>query len=116
LPITVLDVIDNFFARDSDPDVARLPGRRLYDLGMEARRLAQAADAPQVGRGSIYLGGWPSANFWAVSGDLIMSTLLYADSVVIKDPLTEGYSPAAAKKWRLTTAEMVSLKVVRGRR
>jgi hypothetical protein len=30
--------------------------------------------------------------------------------------LKEGYSPAAAKKWRLTTAEMVSLKVVRGRR
>uniref|UniRef100_UPI0012FFDF1B hypothetical protein n=1 Tax=Geodermatophilus chilensis TaxID=2035835 RepID=UPI0012FFDF1B len=92
MPITVLDVIDNFFARDSDPDVARLPGRRLYDLGMEARRLAQAADAPQVGRGSIYLGGWPSANFWAVSGDLIMSTLLYADSVVVKDPLTDWFS------------------------
>jgi len=92
LPITVLDVIDNFFARDSEPDVARLPGRRLYDLGMEAHRLAQAADAPQVGRGSIYLGGWPSANFWAVSGDLIMSTLLYVDSVVIKDPLTDWFS------------------------
>lgn len=92
MPITILDVIDNFFARDSELDVARLPGRRLYDLGMEARRLAQAADAPQVGRGSIYLGGWPSANYWAVSGDLIMSTLLYADSVVIKDPLTDWFS------------------------
>ena len=34
MPITVLDVIDNFFARDSEADVARLPGRRLYDLGM----------------------------------------------------------------------------------
>lgn len=92
LPSTVLDIIDNFFVRDADLDVARIPGRRLYELGREARRLAQAADSPQVSRGSIYLGGWPSANFWAVSGDLIMSTLLYADSVVVKDPLTDWFS------------------------
>jgi hypothetical protein len=92
LSITVLDVIDNFFARDSDPDVSRIPGKRLYDLGGEARRLAQVTAPPQVRPGSIYLGGWPSANFWAVSGDLIMSTLLYADSVVVKDPLTDWFS------------------------
>lgn len=92
MSITILDVIDNFFARDSEPDVSRIPGRRLYDLGREARRLADAATPPRVGPGSIYLGGWPSANFWAVSGDLIMSTLLYADSIVVKDPLTDWFS------------------------
>ncbi len=92
MEITILDVIDNFFARDSTPDVARIPGRRLYDLGHEARRLAKEVNPPRVGRGSIYLGGWPSANFWAVSGDLIMSTLLYVDSVVVKDPITDWFS------------------------
>jgi len=92
LTATVLDVIDNFFARDSDLDIWRLPGKRLYELGRESRRLAEASALPKVGPGSIYLGGWPSANFWAVSGDLIMSTLLYADSVVVKDPLADWFS------------------------
>lgn len=92
MPSTILDVVDNFFARDADVDVSRLPGKRLYELGREARRLAQASPLPTVGPGSIYLGGWPSANFWAVSGDLIMSTLLYADSVVVKDPVADWFS------------------------
>lgn len=92
MTITILDVIDNFFAQDSTPDVARLPGQRLYELGHEVQRLTTEMTPPRVGSGSIYLGGWPSANFWAVSGDLIMSTLLYVDSVVVKDPLTDWFS------------------------
>ena len=92
MPATVLDVIDNFFTRDPAADVRRIPGRQLYELGRESRRLASASATPAATSGSIYLGGWPSANFWAVSGDLIMSTLLYADSVVVKDPLTDWFS------------------------
>jgi hypothetical protein len=89
---TVLDVIDNFFIRDLDSELRRIPGKRLYELGRESRRFAEANETQTVGPGSIYLGGWPSANFWAVSGDLIMSTLLYADSVVVKDPVTDWFS------------------------
>ncbi|WP_369134242.1 YecA family protein [Modestobacter sp. I12A-02662] len=89
---TVLDVIDNFLTGEGATEVHRIPGRNLYELGREARRLADARTPAQVEPGAIYLGGWPSANFWAVSGDLILSTLLYADSVVVKDPVTDWFS------------------------
>ena len=92
MSVTLLDVLDNFFTQEPSDDIDRMPGRQLYELGREARRLAEASRLPELDAGSIYLGGWPSANFWAVSGDLIMSTLLYSDSVVIKDPITDWFS------------------------
>ena len=96
---TILDVVDNFFHKDATPsevlDVRRLPGRVLYEFGDEVRRFAStytSESATTMGEAPIYLGGWPSASFWAVHGDLILSSLLYAGRVLVKDPLSDWFS------------------------
>jgi hypothetical protein len=41
----------------------------------------------------VYLGGWPSANFFADQGLLVLSTLLYSGQVLAKDPISDWFSP-----------------------
>ncbi len=91
---TVLDVLDNFFVREDRLDFRTLPGRVLYEFGDEVRRFADSELPPALDGTTppAYLGGWPSANFWAVHGDLVLSQLLYSGQVLVKDPVVDWFS------------------------
>ncbi|OII06954.1 hypothetical protein BIU96_05110 [Curtobacterium sp. MCBA15_008] len=39
-----------------------------------------------------YIGGWPSSNFGLVNGDLLLSSLLYNEQVLIHDPIADWFS------------------------
>lgn len=44
-------------------------------------------------REATYLGGWPSANpFYLESSDLILTSLLYARHVIVRDPISDWFS------------------------
>jgi hypothetical protein len=93
--VTILDVIDNFFATNRVEDLATVPGKVLDEFGAEVRRFAEAYEPPLLDQGlyPTYLGGWPSANFWnSLNGVLVMSTLLYSGQVLTKDPLADWFS------------------------
>jgi hypothetical protein len=95
--LTVLDVLDNFFDSERTNDVRHMSGAKLYELGDELQRFAEAQLAPSIdlSRHPVYLGGWPSANFWlAEQGQLVMSSLLYAGQVIVTDPLVNWFDPA----------------------
>lgn len=91
---TVLDAVDAAFG--SSPDIARIPGRQLLEFGEEIRRLEQAFSPPPRSDSAIgpsYLGGWPSANVWlGQSAPLVMSSLLYSESAIVRDPITDWFS------------------------
>lgn len=94
-PVTVLDVLDNFLAVSPTREFARMSGHQLRDLGREVRRFAATYEpAPAVSnRVPVYLGGWPSANFFfADQGQLVLSALLYTGQVYVKDPLIDWFS------------------------
>jgi hypothetical protein len=71
-----------------------MPGRSLYELGNEVRKHYAASDGfKQVSDGHrTYLGGWPSANYGTVHGDMLLTSLLYSNQIVIKDPLYDWFS------------------------
>lgn len=96
-PVTILDVLDNFLSVSTVKDFARMSGARLRDLGLEVQRFAASYEPASAvtERVPLYLGGWPSANFFHASqGKLIMSSLLYAGQVYAKDPLLDWFSDA----------------------
>lgn len=96
-PVTIIDVLDSFLSTSSVKDFARMSGGRLRDLGREVQRLAASYDPAMAvtERIPLYLGGWPSANFFhAGQGQLVMSSLLYAGQVYAKDPLIDWFSDA----------------------
>lgn len=73
-----------------------MPGRQLRQLGEEVQRFATSYEPAiaDVKRVPIYIGGWPSANFFlADEGQLVMSTLLYSGQVYAKDPLSDWFAP-----------------------
>lgn len=90
---TIIDAIDGFFG--AQPDVQRVPGRRLLEFGEEVRRLEGTVD-PEPERSGIpvsYLGGWPSANVWlSQNAPLVMSSLLYSQGAIACDPVTDWFS------------------------
>ena len=90
---TILDVLDNFVGH-SQRDLATAPGIDLADLGNRVREFSEAASDPDTSDDidPLYLGGWPSANFWAVGGDLLLSSLLYAPAVLVRDPISDWFS------------------------
>lgn len=95
--VTILDVLDNFLSSraTSSRNIARIPGKALYELGEEVRRFAREYSPTSPGEGlqPAYLGGWPSANFWdSQSGDLAMASLLYSGSLLAKDPISDWFS------------------------
>ncbi|MEI6832153.1 MAG: SEC-C domain-containing protein [Candidatus Omnitrophota bacterium] len=93
--ITIFDVIDNFFYKEADKNILTMPGRALYSFGEEVRKYAQSFCFPQVDRSQypIYIGGWPSANFWdSQNGSLVMSSLLYSGQILAKDPISDWFS------------------------
>lgn len=93
---TILDVVDNFLVKHRAVDFNNLPGRVLWQFGEEVRRFAAAYEAPvaDTARVPLYIGGWPSANFYhADQGELVLSTLLYSGQVYAKDPLSDWFAP-----------------------
>jgi hypothetical protein len=90
---TVLDVVEDYFRLRSDADPRTIPGKALYELGDEIRSFAASYSLPAPPAGQrVYIGGWPSASFWAVHGDMILTSLLYSGQVLIKDPLSDWFS------------------------
>ncbi len=67
--MTILDVLDNFLAINSVKDFARMSGTQLRDLGTEVQRFATTYEpgAAATEKMPLYLGGWPSANFFHAS-------------------------------------------------
>jgi hypothetical protein len=93
---TILDVIDNFFTIRRARDILTLPGRELWQLGKEVQRFAASYEPSPLDerRFPVYLGGWPSANFFAADqGQLVLSTLLYSGQVLAKDPISDWFAP-----------------------
>lgn len=93
--ITILDVIDNFFATSDDPNLLTTRGRTLFEFGEEVRKFAEYYEPPrpQENQHPTYLGGWPSANFWSgTNGRMILSSLLYSGQVLVKDPISDWFS------------------------
>jgi hypothetical protein len=92
MAVSVLDVIDNFTG-PSSLDLRTAPGTVLEELGEHVRASAAAAErSGPLEPGTVYLGGWPSANFWAVGGDLLLSSLLYSPAVLVRDPISDWFS------------------------
>jgi hypothetical protein len=90
---TTLELLDGFFALHGGMDFNTIPGHVLHEFGETVRAAAQGA-APGVrpDRYPIYIGGWPSANFGLVHGDLIFSSLLYNQQLLIRDPIADWFS------------------------
>lgn len=95
--VTILDVLDNFITSRSSPeqDLRRMPGKALFELGEEVRRFSKeyVPLSPRADLHPVYLGGWPSANFWdSQNGSLAMSSLLYSGQLLAKDPISDWFS------------------------
>src|SRR5215204_1467248 len=94
--ISVLDVVENYLTVGHGREVIDLTGRELWDLGTEVQRFSNSYTPPQFIDSSypLYLGGWPSANFFlADQGQFVLSTLLYAGQVLVKDPVSDWFAP-----------------------
>ncbi|MER7459972.1 hypothetical protein [Micromonospora sp. NPDC126480] len=90
--VSIIDVVENYAGRDGRVDFSRVPGTELMAFGEEVRRYCDAAVAAPA-REATYLGGWPSANpFYVESSDLILTSLLYARHVVVRDPISDWFS------------------------
>lgn len=91
---TILDVVDNF-TTSKRQDISTLPGAALLEFGQEAQRFSSLYEPAAIQSNSypVYLGGWPSANFWAsLHSPLILSTLLYSGQILAKDPILDWFS------------------------
>jgi hypothetical protein len=92
--ITIIDVIENFFKYQTDKNLLTIPGKLLFDFGEEVRRFAADFNLPQVKENlhPIYIGGWPSANFWDINQSrYIYSSLLYSGQILVKDPISDWF-------------------------
>ncbi|MEV1288739.1 hypothetical protein [Micromonospora sp. NPDC049679] len=63
---TILDVLDNYLTERRASAVDGISGRDLWRLGEEVQRFAATYEPPmlEARKFSMYLGGWPSANFF----------------------------------------------------
>lgn len=91
--LSTLDVIDNYLTPRGEADFSSLPGRDLDHFGERVREFS-AAHEPEIDSElhPIYLGGWPSANFALIGGDLVLSSLLYSGQVLVRDPIADWFS------------------------
>lgn len=93
--MTILDVLDNFLSLEKETDFLKISGNNLYNLGEEVRRFSDSYTLPKCSNElhPIYLGGWPSANFWnAYENKYIFSSLLYSGQILVKDPISDWFS------------------------
>jgi len=92
MPASILDVLDNFFG-PANMDVHTAPGTAIHELCEHVRAFAASehvgVDPTQP---AVYLGGWPSANFWTVGGDLLLTSLLYSHQLLVRDPISDWFS------------------------
>jgi hypothetical protein len=87
-----LDVVDKFLLLRSSEDFSRLPGTAIHEFGEHVRDYAaKAMPNLDATKHPIYIGGWPSANFWFVDGDMILSSLLYSGQVLVRDPIADWF-------------------------
>jgi hypothetical protein len=92
-PISTLDVVDRFLLLRSNEDFSTLPGTAIHEFGERVREYsANATPNLDATKHPIYIGGWPSANFWFVNGDMILSSLLYSGQVLVRDPIADWFS------------------------
>lgn len=92
---TILDVIENFFTMQDDRNLMTIPGNTLHAFGEEVRRFSASYGLPPIDQSQhpIYLGGWPSANFWnSQEGQLVMTSLLFSGQILVKDTLSDWFS------------------------
>ena len=92
---TSVDVLDNFMTAGRIDSLLHAPGHILWELGEEVQRFADSYNSiPLIpNEHPVYIGGWPSANFWlATNGPLITSALLFPGQVLVKDPLIDWFS------------------------
>lgn len=101
---SVLDVISDFFALRRAGDFWTLPGSALYELGEEVRKFYRDRHPVQVDGHRSYLGGWPSANYGAVHGDLLLTSLLYTEHVVVRDPIYDWFAPEQYRNEHMMSA------------
>ncbi|MEZ4670431.1 MAG: hypothetical protein R3E39_21195 [Anaerolineae bacterium] len=90
---TILDVLDSFFGNKL-PDFSSLSEGTIEDFGKEVRRFSETYEPPAVKEDDVYpcfLGGWPSAR-WGDFSPLIMTSLLYSSSVLVKDLIIDWFS------------------------
>ncbi|WP_251149951.1 hypothetical protein [Cellulosimicrobium sp. Marseille-Q4280] len=90
----VVELISDFFTLRNSRSFWSVPGSALYELGEEVQKLyiEQINTEPPKGHRS-YLGGWPSANLGSVHGDLLLTSLLYTDQIVVRDPVYDWFAP-----------------------
>jgi len=94
VPTSVIDVAEAFCSVRTPASMLEMPGRVLYELGDGVRRFYASQPAASMDQdGGAYLGGWPSANYGAVRGDLLLTSLLYNEHIVVKDPLYDWFAP-----------------------
>ncbi len=91
--LSTLDVIENYLTDREDQDFSTLRGRDIDEFGERVREFS-AAHEPAIDRAlhPVYLGGWPSANFALLGGDLILTSLLYSGQVLVRDPVADWFS------------------------
>ena len=92
-PASILDVIDQFLLLRASKDFSTLPGTAIHEFGEHVRNFAATA-RPSVNSSKqpIYIGGWPSANFPFVDGDMVLSSLLYSEQILVRDPIVDWFS------------------------
>lgn len=92
---TIIDVIENFCAAHAIEDFDTVAGTTIVAFGEEVQRFAASYQPPTTedSQHPLYIGGWPSANFYhAAHGSLLSSALLYCGQVLVKDPLIDWFS------------------------
>ncbi|MFZ8756936.1 hypothetical protein ACO03V_05885 [Microbacterium sp. HMH0099] len=91
--LSSLDVIDAFLTVRGETNFATVPGRELDEFGERVREFSSAhTPALDPNAHPIYLGGWPSANFALLGGDMILSSLLYSGQVLVNDPIADWFA------------------------
>ncbi|WP_420366963.1 YecA family protein [Curtobacterium sp. L1-20] len=91
---STLEIIDDFFALRNAEDFSQVPGRSIREFGSQI--LTSSRDVPAhltPERQPVYVGGWPSANFGLVHGDLLLTSLLYNEQLLIRDPIADWFAP-----------------------
>ena len=90
---SVMDVIDEFLLVRPDVDFSVMSGSSIHELGARVRDFSASATIEvDRSRHPVYIGEWPSANFWLVNGDMILSSLLYSGQVLVRDPISDWFS------------------------
>lgn len=91
--LSTIDVIEGYLSGKEDHDFSRLSGRDIDAFGERVREFSSSF-TPEIDATlhPIYLGGWPSANFLHLGGDMVMSSLLYSGQVLVRDPIADWFA------------------------